>query len=167
MKMSFAGSYAKNAVLIAADFYVQQDFGGRIYTRFQKEPILFASGMELLTKLEEKYDEWAFPENSVLYRHFHRESYRRAAEKARAKTFLANRRLGKNELHLQPVEGELAIFLLECKERQHGDWSGTIRMDMETEAHPFRSTLELLMMMDSAVERRGRRDGRLWSVIGS
>ena len=166
MKMSFAGSYAKNAVLIAVDFYEQQDFGGRIYIRFQEEPIPFASGMELLMRVEEKYDAWAFPENAVLYRSFHRESYRRAEEKARAKTFLANRRLGENEPPLQPVEGKLATFLLECKERQHGDWSGTVRLDIETETHPFRSTLELLRMMDSTVELRSRRAGGLWSVAG-
>ena len=167
MKMSFTGSYAINAVLIAADFYEQQDFGGRIYTRFQEEPIPFASSMEMLMKLEEMYDAWAFPENAVLYRSFHRKSYQRAAAKARAKTLLANRRLGENEPPLQPVEGKLATFLLECKERQHGDWSGIVRLDIETETHPFRSTLELLRMMDSAVELRSRRAGGLWTVSGA
>ena len=164
MKMSFTGSYAINAVLIAADFYEQQDFGGRIYTRFQEEPIPFVSSMEMLMKLEEMYDAWAFPENAVLYRSFHRKSYQRAAAKARAKTLLANRRLGENEPPLQPVEGKLATFLLECKERQHGDWSGIVRLDIETETHPFRSTLELLRMMDSTVELRSRRAGGLWTV---
>ncbi len=166
MRMSFTGSYALNAVLIAADKYEQQDFSGRIYTRFQEEPIYFDSGMDMLFKLEEKYDEWAFPENAVLYRSFHRKSYQKAAARARTKTFLANRRLGENEPPLQPVEGTLATFLLECRERQHGDWSGTIRLDMETETHPFRSTLELLRMMDSSIELRSRRAGGLWTVAG-
>ncbi len=167
MKMSFTGSYALNAVLIAADAYEQQDFSGRIYTRFQEDPIPFASSMELLMKLEEKYDEWAFPENTVLYRSFYRKSYQREAAKSRAKTFLANRRLGENEPPLQPVEGKLATFLLECRQRQHGDWSGTLRLDIETEAHPFRSSLELLRMMDSSIELRSRRAGGLWSASGT
>ncbi len=163
--MNYTDSYAPNIVLLAIDAYREKDFSGRIYTKYDKEPIEFASSLEMILKLEERYDEWAFPENAVVYRDF---KSRRGPKPAHPKQDLKSGK-GKRlyELshggQLPEEEGKLANIVLECQQRLHADWKGVFWLDQENESHSFDSTLSLLKCMDDYISARPQRAGALWS----
>lgn len=157
-------SYAKNLVLLDIDTYEDNDFSGRIYTRYDRDPITFASSLEMLLRLEECYDRWNFPENAVLYRSFW-DRRGRTGLRAQRHRIIADRKI----LELPPgelpaMEGEVATVLLECQKRLHADWSGQCWLGPETEApaKPFQSTLELLRQIDQYVASRPQKAGVLW-----
>ncbi len=161
-------SYTSNLVLLAVDAYEDKDFSGRIYTRYAREPIAFGSSLSLLWQLEKCYDRWRLPENAVWYRNFRDRRGRKPQQPtvSRRATVLNDRKiLDMPAGPLPEVEGELTTILLECQQRLHGDWSGRYwldTLDTETEARQFRSTLELLRLMDQYIASRPRKAGILW-----
>lgn len=163
--MNYRDSYAPNIVLIAVDAYYEKDFGGRIYTKYDKEPIQFTSSLEMILKLEERYDDWAFPENAVLYRDFKsRRGPKPAHPERKAKAGKGKRIFELSHGGSLPEEaGELATVVLECRQRLHADWRGIFWLDQEEESYSFDSTLELLKSMDDYISAKPQRAGALWS----
>ena len=163
--MNYRDSYAPNIVLIAVDYYQEKDFGGRIYTKYDREPICFDSSLEMILKLEERYDEWAFPENAVIYRDF---KSRRGPKPSRPKRDPKNIH-GKRLLELShggslPEEaGKLATVVLECQQRLHADWAGIFWLDQESESRSFSSTLALVKYLDDYISAKPQLAGALWT----
>ena len=156
-----------NLVLLAVDKYEEKDFSGRIYTRYDREPINFDSSLSMLWQLEKCYDRWRLPENAIWYRDFRDRRRCRSQQRTTNKPSGAENRkiLDMPPGTLPEAEGDMATILLECQQRLHGDWSGRYwldTMDTETEARPFRSTLELLLLMDQYLAARPRKAGILW-----
>lgn len=50
-------------------------------------------------------------------------------------------------------KGAHATFIIEIKSTKHQTWQGVLTWVEEQKTEPFRSTLELLRLLDSAVER--------------
>ncbi|MDL2237945.1 hypothetical protein LJC56_08985 [Christensenellaceae bacterium OttesenSCG-928-K19] len=46
-----------------------------------------------------------------------------------------------------------ATFLVQIVSQQHATWQGTVKWLEENKEIPFRSELELLRLMDSAIEK--------------
>ena len=163
--MNYRDSYAPNIVLIAVDYYQEKDFGGRIYTKYDREPICFDSSLEMILKLEERYDEWAFPENAVIYRDF---KSRRGPKPSRPKRDPRNGN-GKRLFELShggslPEEaGKLATVVLECQQRLHADWAGIFWLDQESESRSFSSTLALVKYLDDYISAKPQLAGALWT----
>lgn len=163
--MNYRESFAPNIVLIAVDCYHEKDFSGRIYTKYDKEPIRFASSLEMILKLEERYDDWAFPENAVIYRDFKSRRGPKPAHPERKAKISKGKRIFElsHGGSLPEEEGKIATVVLECRQRLHADWTGIFWLDQEEDSHPFSSTLELMKYMDDYISAKPRQAGALWA----
>lgn len=161
--------YAPNLVLIAIDDYKQKDFSGRIYTKYSKEPLPFQSSMELIFELDDLYDKWNFPVNTVTYRGFYsnRGRKRKGAAAVQKKHYVTDELRGSIRLaalsKMLPIEhGKLATITLECQQRLHADWNGRFLIDGEKNDRYFNSTIEMLLAIDEYASEKVRKKVSLW-----
>ncbi len=163
--MNYTDSYAPNIVLIAVDNYCENDFSGRIYTKYDREPLLFASSLDLLLKLEIRYDEWAFPESAVAYRDFRSRRGPKPAHPRRQRKPGEGERLYElsQDGRLPEETGKLATIVMECQQRLHADWAGIFWLDQENESQSFNSALDLLRALDDYISTKSLRAGALWT----
>ena len=110
-------------------------FSGRLYNPYWEEGVPFTSVMEFLTRMEELLDQMQFPQS-----------------------FTAKRSFGGTPEHglIAPTPsdaqmGKEATFYLKVLFRQNASWQGTVKWAETGQEEAFRSVLELLLLMDSAM----------------
>ena len=116
---------------------------GRIYNNYYAEPIAFANTMQFLKKLEAVMDSFEHPQKTMEPRKFGQG--KRKPEEV----------IGQNALvRLKPQEasGREATFHIRVIFRKNASWQGIICWVDGGKRENFRSVLELLMLMDEAVE---------------
>ena len=59
---------------------------------------------------------------------------------------------------LQPQKGAIATFQIQIQFRQHTSWQGTVLWKEHHTQQHFRSALELILLLDSALQETGRRN---------
>ncbi|MBS6195088.1 MAG: hypothetical protein KH828_05860 [Clostridiales bacterium] len=143
MKNTWMGSAAPNLVNICVDWNDSGGSGGRIYHNYAKEAIEYQNVVQLLSYLEKFYDRLSFPQAAVQMRNFvekKTEGQRQPIEKKTVQDFVVQQR------------GKCATFLVFVQYRQNATWQGTIMWVEEGKKQEFRSALELLMLIDNALE---------------
>lgn len=100
----------------------------------------FKSFIDLITQVDAHYDEKGFVQQSIQYRSYHNKN-------------LKNRAGGKLQVINQTPEstGEKATFIVQVMFRQNATWQGKVKWVETGEETMFRSTLELLKLMDEAI----------------
>ena len=135
-------SRAKNAIRICVDAVGSGTFRGRLYHRYAPTPILFAGAEQLLLAAESLFDPWNYPQPGLLARSFSPRPAKR----------------GNTRMDRQPIErlsehaGGRATFTVQVTYRQNATWQGTVTWLEEGKQSHFRSALELIKLMDSALE---------------
>ena len=135
-------SRAKNAIRICVDAVGSGTFRGRLYHRYAPTPILFAGAEQLLLAAESLFDTWNYPQPGLLARSFSPRPAKR----------------GNTRMDRQPIErlsehaGGRATFTVQVTYRQNATWQGTVTWLGEGKQSHFRSALELIKLMDSALE---------------
>lgn len=135
-------SRAKNAIRICVDAVGSGTFRGRLYHRYAPTPILFAGAEQLLLAAESLFDTWNYPQPGLLARSFSPRPAKR----------------GSTRMDRQPIErlsehaGGRATFTVQVTYRQNATWQGTVTWLEEGKQSHFRSALELIKLMDSALE---------------
>lgn len=112
-------------------------FSGRLYNPYWKEGVSFSGVMEFLTQMEELLDQMQFPQSSTA-----RRTFTRPAGQEKAAWPPPDMRQGKE-----------ATFHLKVLFRQNASWQGTVKWMETGQEEPFRSVLELLLMMDNTTSR--------------
>ena len=137
--------YAPNLVVLMIDTHTERDFAGRVLHLYEEAAESFASGSDLVIRLDELYDEWKYPQRSTSQRYF------KEAASGQAKgtdTHLNNRDKKRTIDELYEARGEIATFMLQVEYRQNSSWQGHV-IRLETgEAKSFQSVLELMRMID-------------------
>ena len=112
-------------------------FRGRLYNPYWKEGVSFSGVMEFLTRMEELLDQMQFPQSFTARRTFTRPA-------------------GQEPVAWPPPDvrqGKEATFYLKVLFRQNASWQGTVKWMETGQEEPFRSVLELLLMMDNTTSR--------------
>ena len=112
-------------------------FRGRLYNPYWKEGVSFSGVMEFLTQMEELLDQMQFPQSFTARRTFTRPA-------------------GQEPVAWPPPDvrqGKEATFYLKVLPRQNASWKSTVKWMETGQEEPFRSVLELLMMMDNTTSR--------------
>lgn len=65
---------------------------------------------------------------------------------------------------MQKIEANGQTFVVEIKYVQNGTWQGTVTWVQKKQKIPFRSALELIKLMDSAMETEQTDPGVSWEV---
>ena len=129
-------------VVLQLDIKSPTAFAGMAYSLFYRRCVAFDSVEEMLFALEELFDTLRCPQSTVQTRTFF--VHNEAAKKMKAMdasetmdTIMANK--------------QKATFVINVLYRQNASWQGTINWLNEGKTQSFRSTLELIRLMDSAL----------------
>jgi hypothetical protein len=121
--------------VICIDSYKDRVLNGRINNEYYNEGVAFHSVMEFLLSMEYVLEEMNWAQSFSGKRVF-QSSSERIAPKLSSE-------------HIK--EGKLATFSLRILFRQNASWQGTLYWHEKKQGESFRSVLELLTLMDSAL----------------
>lgn len=127
--------------LICVDSYENGVMTGRLYdASYEDEGTSFQSLVQLLIEMEQRLNAMNFPQSFTEIRSF------APLLKFRVWDAAENKR----------SQGRLATFAIKVLFRQHTSWQGTITwLDAQSE-QTFRSVLELILLLDSALGGTGQ-----------
>ena len=124
-----------------------QALAGFVTNEFLNLTVSFRDVVEMLAILEQTFDFLSFPQTTLSYRSFRPASRRGKGRRPRK---AGVRLMEKNPK--EPERGEKATFLVHVQFRQHATWQGNITWVEKGVTQQFRSALEMLRLMNEAVE---------------
>ena len=132
------GTYENSfrTTLVCIDRYEHKVLQGKIYNPSHENGVRFDSTIEFLLQMEKLFDELNCPQSFAALRTFRP----KAAEQ-----------VSSTYQDVSIKEGERATFSLRILFRQNSSWQGSLMWHEGKTEEPFRSVLELLMLMDSAL----------------
>ena len=122
-----------NRILVCVDVYENGVPRGRFYNAFQ-EAEEFGNLSRMLIRIEAMLDDQRTPQSYMAHR-----------------TFSAVVDRMEEERPASARKGERATFELKILFRQHGSWQGVVCWKEKGQEQSFRSVLELIHLMDSAL----------------
>lgn len=125
--------------LICIDSYENHILTGRIFNAYLESEITFQSTMEFIKEMNALLGELQFPQSFFENREFHPMS-----------------ELTHHAAQLTPPaaqKGRLATFTLRIMFRQNSSWQGSLSWLEGKMTESFRSALELLLLIDSALDK--------------
>lgn len=127
-------------ILLCVDSYENSLIKGTMYHGSFSDGKGFADLMQLLLMVEDVLDDTGFPKATT--------------EKRRFNTFKSEDKAdesGGGLLEFDAKKGRLATFRLKILFRHNASWQGSVAWIEGSNEEPFRSALELIMLMDSAL----------------
>lgn len=121
---------------VCIDSYENGVMNGRIYHPHLEQGRPFRSTIQFLTDMEQLLDRTEYPESFTVMRSFAPQS---------------PRSVGPPELYEK--SGSVATFAIKVLFRQNASWQGSVHWLEGRTEQSFRSVLELLFLMDSALEK--------------
>lgn len=134
---------APNLCCVCIDNIKNGEYQGRLFHYYAAESRPFSSGYELLVMVDRLCDRLGYPQASKHLRSF-------AGTLPPAEKEEAIRLMSKDELFGQ--KGQMATFVVHVMHRQNATWQGTVVWAEKNQKANFRSAMELMRLMDSAVE---------------
>lgn len=131
---------AYRTTVVCVDSYDEHVLRGRLYNPHQPEGIAIRSVMEFLLRMEDLLDDMHFPQSFSAVRSFGAPPERTAASPPAA----------------ERQEGQRATFAVRVLFRQNASWQGSLTWLEEGKEESFRSVLELLLLMHSALDPETR-----------
>lgn len=121
--------------LVCVDDYQDRILRGRLYNPYFSEGSSFQSLMEFFRRMEDLLDEMQFPQSFTAARAFGEPPQRKAASPPGQEV----------------QEGRCATFAVRVLFRQNASWQGSVTWLEGGREESFRSALELVLLMDSAL----------------
>lgn len=129
---------AYRTTMICIDSYDQQILKGRMYNAYWENGIEFVGVMDLLRKMEKMLEQINTPQ-----------------------AFSAKRSFSPNMVERPTLytdqnkrSGQIATFMIRLLFRQNASWQGSVTWCEGRMEESFRSVLELLLLMDSALDTK-------------
>lgn len=120
--------------IVCVDQYQDRVFSGRIYHPYLADGDSFHSLMEFFWKMEDLLDTMQFPQSFTAVRRFSKPPLRSARPPG-----------------VDVLEGRCATFAVRVLFRQNASWQGSVSWLEGSREERFRSALELVFLMDSAL----------------
>jgi hypothetical protein len=133
---------SRNLIDICVDGRYNADLYGRFYTLYAEEPFPFEGITSLLLQMEQVFDAINFPQSQTEHRRFNKEQSNR---------FITAQKGRNDHLKTKGAKGRQATFIVKVSFREHSTWQGTVTWVESQEESRFRSALELIRLIDSAV----------------
>lgn len=151
--------YCPNIVNLCIDFYDRERQLGRLYHSYTAGGFPFSSLFEAFGGMEALYDALCFPQASTEIRNF--QVNRRKKKQKPELPKQRGREMKEVESFDQVTEhrGREATFLIQVKYRQNSSWQGEVTWVDGQKKEYFRSALELVRLIDSALEEKNNGNG--------
>lgn len=132
-----------NAFSICIDNTLNGDESGRLYHVFSKQPRYFNDAGQLIKMIDAFLDEINFPQATMIYRSF--KSRKKKMEWEKKDMEVTNVRMSEQR-------GNKATFVVHILYRQNASWQGRVTWVENKQSVSFRSVLEFLKLIDSALD---------------
>lgn len=144
--MSNTGNYIGTpwGIILCVDYYRDEKINGRIYHRYQTEPIRIGGMLEAVFEIDAFFDRLGYPFPGTESHYFIKHEKTQRIKMTRK---LSDEEMLKNN-------GEQGTFIIRVEQRQHSSWQGRVTWAEEGKTENFRSALELLKMIDGALDGR-------------
>ena len=119
--------------------YEAKNFRGWVYNSHFQKKIEFYDLCGMLSSMESLYDTLAFPQATFQPRHF---------GKVKKTEFIAKKAVDAMAME----ENDRATFVGHVQFRQNATWQGTIQWVESNKTQNFRSTLEMIKLIDEALD---------------
>ena len=136
---------APNLVCVCVNEMREAGPVGSVYHKYSDEGYTFRNEFDILRYMEKVMDYCQYPQSSTQLRTFGNETYQYREKKKVETMVTADELLEKS--------GELATFVIHVKYRQNSTWQGDIFWTEKQEKRNFRSALELLKLIDGALDQ--------------
>lgn len=150
-------SYSPNVVTLCLDFYDSERQSGRLYHQYTPGAVSFTSLFQALDRMERLYDELQHPQAALRIRSFQIERRKKRRTEEKEEALALPEHMGKEMKVMEEFEkvteqrGRDSTFIIHVKYRQNASWQGEVTwVDKQKKEH-FRSALELVRLIDSAV----------------
>ena len=144
MQLQGIHAAAPNLCCVCIDCAEAGECRGRLFHYYAAEAQIFRSRYELIMKVDALCDLLGYPQAAEQPRRFGRQKHSMGAKKE------VKRLMSKDDLAGQ--KGLMATFVVHVMHRQNATWQGTVVWAEKNKKASFRSALELIKLMDSAVE---------------
>ncbi len=134
---------APDLCCVCVDKAQNGEYRGRLFHYYAAEAQPFRSVLELIVMMDRLCDQLGYPQASKRLRSFG--GMLPAAEKKEVTRLMSREELVGNK-------GHMATFVVHVTHRQNATWQGTVVWAEKDQKANFRSAMELLRLMDSAVE---------------
>lgn len=138
---------APNLVNICIDKVQNENLEGRLYHKYNKSAMEFHSISGMLNEMEKLFDWIQFPQAATRQRTFFEDRESAVRQKEAVQVTAAKDLLG--------YSGDKATFVVHVRYRQNATWQGDILWAEKKKKLHFRSALELLKLIDSALDEEG------------
>ena len=128
-------------IILCVDYYQDEKINGRIYHRYQTEPIRIEGMLETVFEIDAFFDRLGYPFPGTESHYFIKHEKTQRIKMTRK---LSDEEMLKNN-------GEQGTFIIRVEQRQHSSWQGRVTWVEEGKTENFRSALELLKMIDGAL----------------
>ena len=118
---------------------------GYLYNKYSQEPMEFRNVFDLMQLMEKTMDYCQYPQCATRQRMFGETEVQYREKKKVEQMVKADEIMEKS--------GELATFVIHVKYRQNSTWQGDIFWAEKQEKVNFRSALEMLKLIDSALDQ--------------
>lgn len=146
--------------LICIDDIVDYDLAGRIYNIYMPEPVRFTTMFYCISVMDKFFDNIAFPQAYCDVRTFHQQPKKKYQQhKSEVQQYMS-------EEILLNEQGKKATFMIQVQFRQNATWQGTITWMDEKKTQHFRSTLEMIKLMDGAIIEAAQQEGLESGITG-
>ena len=134
---------APNGVILCVDRYRGGEPEGVFYHSYSADPVEYHNVADLIFHMDALYDMLNFP---------HRGTNERSFTDAQAHTDqLTERTKVMSDDRLLQKHGDIGTFIVRVQHRQNSSWQGRITWMEEDKTIQFRSTWELMKLIESAV----------------
>lgn len=140
---------APNLANVCIDRVENENYIGRLYHKYHAGGLRFENVEQLLALIEELCDKSGYPQRTTQKRTFQTKDKVMSREEAS--------QVADINLVLEQ-EGSMATFVVHVKYRQHSTWQGEVVWAEKNEKRTFRSALELLKLIDNALEESGQEE---------
>ena len=122
---------------VCVDSYENGELCGRFYNPYLKEAVSFKSLSQFIVQMENMLNSMNLPQSFTAVRTF-------SPSAADIRSFSSG-------IESKSAKGELATFALRVIFRQHTSWQGSVSWLEAKKEQSFRSVLELILLLDSAL----------------
>lgn len=127
--------------IVCVDSYEEGILSGRFYNPFRDEETRFQSWSQFLVGMEQMLDEMRFPQSFTAARSFGPPGYAGGQDQEQGSARSAK---SKN--------GSVGTFSVRILFRQNASWQGSVAWLEGGQEESFRSVLELILLMNSALK---------------
>lgn len=135
-------------ITVAVDRASGGELAGRLSSALDSRVHSYAGAWQMISIAEEIFNRYNYPQASHTYRSF---GESRESKKQNTSMNAGDETVNTSEQGAQPLIGEKATFMVQVQFRQNATWQGTIKWAEGKKTQRFRSTLEMIKLMDEAV----------------